>query len=207
MGNFVLEGFKYLYKSEEGDEVLLDLEDWFSNKGRVPFHDYFDNITVSTLILNNLDAHSSFCGSDQMISRYDICFGMLDTMFIREHTRSKDAKHITEYGASNDYIQKHFLNILSELKPESEYSKGCDERKSDMVVVNGVGKCPEPEAAVHKAYENLKDGGLLLAMCIGDTSLRQEMERAFPNEKKYLLAPDCAIWKVRKKDERNYCTE
>lgn len=198
MGNFALEGFKYLYKSEEGDEILLDLEDWFSNKGRVPFHDYFDNTTVSTLILNNLDAHSSFCGHDQVLSQYDICYCMLDTMFIREHTRSKDAKIIAEYGADNDIIQKHFLNILSELKPESEYIKGCADRKSDIAVVNGVGECTDPEGAVQKAYENLKDGGLLLALCIGNTAIRQEMERAFPNEKKYLLAPDCAIWKVRK---------
>ncbi|MCR4757101.1 MAG: hypothetical protein K5792_04805, partial [Butyrivibrio sp.] len=110
MGNFALEGFKYLYKSEDAYEVLLDLEDWFSNKGRVPFHDYFDNTTVSTLILNNLDAHAAFVGGDPVISQYDICYAMLDTMFIREHTRSKDAKLIIEYGASNDYIQKHFLN-------------------------------------------------------------------------------------------------
>lgn len=198
MGNFALEGFKYLYKSEEKDEVLLDLEDWFSNKGRVPFHDYFDNTTVSTLILNNLDAHPAFVGGDPVISQYDICYAMLDTMFIREHTRSKDAKLIIEYGASNDYIQKHFLNILAELKPESEYIKENDDRKSDMVVLNGVGECTDSEVAVKNAYEALKDGGVLFAMCIGQTPLKQEIERAFPNEKKYLLAPDCVIWKVRK---------
>lgn len=198
MGNFALEGFKYLYKAEDGDEVLLDLEDWFSNKGRVPFHDYFDNTTVSTLILNNLDAHAAFACGDAVISQYDICYAMLDTMFIREHTRSKDAKLVTEFGASNEIIKKHFLNILAELKPESEYMQGSHERKSDIVVLNGVGECAEPEVAVKKAYESLKDGGLLLAMCIGQTPIRQEIERAFPNEKKYLIAPDCAIWKVRK---------
>lgn len=197
MGNFAIEGFKYIYADEKEKEILLDLEDWFSNFGRVPFHDYFDNKTVSTLILENLEAHSRYCKNDSRLSGYEVAYALLDVFFIREHTKSKYPKNITEFGAENEVIQRHIGSILSELQPKSNYHRCNGILKSDIVIINATEEKESWEEIIEEALNCLVENGLLIVLCIGQDNMYKSMAKRFYNSKIYGIEGSM-LWKIRK---------
>lgn len=197
MGNFVIEGFKYIYEDEKEREILLDLEDWFSNFGRVPFHDYFDNKTVSTLILENLEEHSKYCKNYSHLSEYEVTYALMDVVFIREHTRSKYPKNIAEFGAENRIVQNHIENILLELQPKSQYCKCNNDCDNDIVIINATERKDSWEEIIEEALSCMTSGGLLIALCIGQDNMYESMVRRFHNSKIYRV-DDSMLWKIRK---------
>ena len=64
MGKFSTEGSKFIYSDEVKTVVLLDLDDYYSNHGRIPFHSDMTENTIPNLITKCLDNHQVFCKKD-----------------------------------------------------------------------------------------------------------------------------------------------
>ncbi len=183
MGNFALRDFKYIYIDDEREEILIDFTDNLSNKGRIPFHSEYTDITVNTLILDNMDKHDEFCLGNDWLKDYIPYYVLLDVIVIREHIKSKFPKKIIEFGAYDDIFGKHARNLLREMHPQSEYlrldnddSKITNEDdKAEVVYINGTTKVDGWDKIISAGIKHTKHGGLLLCFDVR----QKELEDAF----------------------------
>ncbi len=179
MGNFVTKDSKFIYSDGTGERLLLDLNDFLSNYGRIPFHSDLTEITVPNLVLLNMDNHVSFCNGDKRQENLLAYYTMLDVMFIREHTRSKYPKHVLEIG-DDLALYNHISQLAGVLHPEtviqmaenSDLSVGA-EKNEDIIFVSVLEK--ELSAEEVKSINNLlKPGGIVfLLSCVGNSTVSQ----------------------------------
>ncbi len=176
MGNLVVEGSRFIYRDFDSDEILIDLDDYFSNKGRIPFHSDLTDVTIPNLIVDNMDKHPLYCHGNVILENLCVYYTLLDVLFIREHIKTKFSKRILEVGSQNMVVANHLLTILGYLCPESEYKKINDEQLNelvnddrntfDIVLINGI----DEKGCFHKNIERCvrlnKSGGIIFALCI-----------------------------------------
>ena len=191
MGNFATRGSKFIYEDCGSEEILLDLDDFFFNKGRVPFHSDLTEVTVPNLIMCNMDLHPEFCvGESNQESLVNI-YTMLDVLFIREHVRSKSPKIIVELGYNSDVMSRHISSILKYLHPESSYTKimsaGDLCSNADIVLINASG-CIDDTADIIKICTKItKETGCVIMLNCGNSELCTEYCRNYPDYHNYML--------------------
>lgn len=122
MGDFALKDCKFVYIDDNSnEEVLIDLTDNMSNRGRIPFHSEFTDITIPYLVLRNMELHETFCENNRNLIKNEAYYSLIDVLFIREHIRTKFPKLVVQVGKSDDVLEKHIRNIARELHPETKY--------------------------------------------------------------------------------------
>ncbi len=197
MGSFAIRDSKFIY-SENSEEILLDLNDYFSNKGRVPFHSDLTDVTVPNLIVDLMDAHETMCGG----SEETLCcayYTLMDVMFIREHVKSKYPKAILVItGREKSILVEHISFLLDHIQPESEVycidcSEGADallqgtDESFDMVIVDGITGLNSGYEISEEAHRLVKTGGFTLGYFKSSSSLCDAFETTFRHAKKYSL--------------------
>jgi hypothetical protein len=192
MGNFVIRDYKFIYAGDS-EEVLLDLSDPFSNKGRIPFNSALTEITIPNLISLNMENHERYCGANTRLVRYEPYFVIMDLLLIREHIKSKYPKTIVEYGC-NDVLSLHYLAILKNLHPQTKYLiNKCDnngiseEVDADMVFVNGTDIIRNCDQMIASLHNYLNRGVFICAFVIGQEKLCDNLREVLGKGKEYRL--------------------
>ncbi|MBO6241725.1 MAG: hypothetical protein J6O61_12940 [Butyrivibrio sp.] len=196
MGDFVLRDYKFTYIDENSSkEVLLNLNDYLSNRGRIPFHSEFTNVTIPNIILRNMEMHESICGKNSNLIKYESYYSLIDVLFIREHIRNKFPKYVIQIGASDDVLSTHIKNIAKELHPETKYEVIYDleelikiQSKADIIFLYGSIHADSSGELENKFFRILKPNGWICALC-KKTDVFFEMK----NWKKYYLGADLMV--------------
>ena len=192
MGNFATKGSKFIYEDQGREETLLDLDDFFFNKGRVPFHSDLTEVTVPNLIVDNMDRHSEFCKGNGIQESLLIYYTILDILFVREHVRSKYPKVIVEIGNGSDVMMEHITEILGKLHPESSYTRVTQDNDpgtniADIVLINASEDTYGLEDFVQKSMEIVKDDGCVIMFDKGNPELCSAYCTHYPDYHKYTL--------------------
>ena len=197
IGIFEARGSQFVYIDKKGLHVLLDLEDYFSNKGRIPFHSDVTNITIPNLIVDMLDKHDEFSeGTDQ--ARLSVYYTMIDVLFIREHIKSSYPKRILELGAGNGVLTAHLTGIADVLHPESEYYqitidndvselKACEDGMFDITLINGSDNISDHMDIVTEALRLTASGGYIICLAEGQPYLANSFRLFAPTAEEYTL--------------------
>ncbi len=198
MGDFVLRDFKFIYlEGELREEVLLDLNDNLSNKGRVPFHSELTDTTIPNLVLSNMEKHELFCKNSEYLIPYEPYYALMDVLMIKEHVKSKYPKEIAIIGANDNVLINHFKEIIYDLMPDTGiYSckESTETDKADMVFINGTSDLDKCDETVELSLKILKKGGLLCAFSLGQKELYKSLEVLVPNGARYVLGKEAYIY-------------
>ena len=176
----------------------MDLNDYYSNKGRVPFHSNLTDVTIPNLIVKLMDDHSLMCEDDEevMLSAY---YTLMDVMFVREHVKSKYPKTILAItGEGNSPLIGHISFLLDSIQPESEVycidcSNGAEPLASgeddsfDMVIIDGSSLLNSAYEIAEEARRLLKTGGFMMGYFRSSSSLCDAFGTTFHGTKKYNL--------------------
>lgn len=118
MNNFVYENDQFIYNTITEKKILLDCNNFFGNKSRVPFHTLSDGPTVPKMILDLLAWHSEYSdGTNQQ--NWGIYYTLIDVLVTSYHVKSSSPKKILELGCSNGIMSYHLATILGKLHPQS----------------------------------------------------------------------------------------
>lgn len=207
-GIFVARDSRFLYIDKKGERVLLDLADYFANKGRIPFHSDLTDVTIPNIITSLMDKHNEIsCGTTQ--ADFLVYYTMLDVMFIREHIKSKYPKRILEAGASNGVLTAHFTEILENLQPESKYYQinvrdnteelaSADAEIFDITIINGSDTVSCYMDIVKEAIRLTAPGGYILCFSEGQTYLSNSFRLFAPGAEEYTLDGKNYIFEMHK---------
>ena len=201
MGNFVIRDYKFIYADGESEEILLDLLDPLSNKGRLPFNSGLTEMTIPNLITFNMQDHEKYCSNNVRLVKYEPYFTLMDILLVREHIKNKYPKTIVEYG-DNDVLSMHYVNILKHLHPETRYIfHKCDDSlaahdkaEADMVFINGTVNLREYDQIIENAMKDAHKGTFICSFIIGQVELRDKIHQAFGGGKEYKLNDTAEIY-------------
>lgn len=206
MGSFAIEGSKFVYRDRDEEETLIDFEDYFSNKGRVPFHTFMDDVTIPSLIIDNMDKHDEYCDGDAVKSSFSAYYTMLDVLFIREHIKTKYPKKVIEVGAPDTVITDHIMNILFELHPETEYHK-VDESEImdyqsgykdyfDIAIINGTCEDESWKEKLELVEKAVKSTARVLCLSVDQPLLEQLVSSMSGFIKEYCLSGNAKLFDI-----------
>ena len=201
MENFGIRDYKFIYSDDESEEILLDLLDPLSNKGRIPFNSGLTSITIPNLITFNMENHEKYCGDNIGLIQYEPYFVLMDVLLIKEHIKNKFPKTIVEYG-NNDVLAAHYENILRHLHPETRYIfRKCDDSLetydkvyADMIFINGTDIIPNFDHIIDATRKAVHKGIFICAFVIGQKELRDTIHHAFRGGRTYKLNDTAEIY-------------
>lgn len=191
MGRFATKGAKFIYEDCGCEETVLDLDDFFFNKGRVPFHSDLTEVTVPNLIVGNMDMHAELCEGDSIQECLIIYYTMLDVLFIREHVRSKSPKTVVELGCNSNVMSRHISSILKWLHPESSYTKNMSagglRNNADIVLINASDRIDDSVDIMKLCTKITKENGCVIMLDNGNSELFTDYCRNYPDYHIYTL--------------------
>lgn len=124
MGSFATRESKFIYADDEGEKIILDLNDFMKNKSRIPFHSITGDRTVSDIIVNLMDEHEPVSeGTDE--GRYIIEYTLMDTLIFEYAVQTSKPINAVELGAGNGVMSYHLGTIIGILNKESELCCVC----------------------------------------------------------------------------------
>ena len=196
MGSFVTKGSEFVYQTGNEERVLLDVGDYFSNKGRIPFHSDLTDVTVPSMIVSMMDAHASFCHTAEQADRLPY-YTMLDVMLVREHIKSKHPKRVLELGGDDDVLKNHWTFLLKKLHPDSVFEQKQEtdtaEETYDITIINGSTGIQDVDGTVAAAMRATRQGGMILCFAVRQPALEQAFYNVFQSVGRYNLQEDVAV--------------
>ena len=111
MGSFAARDSRFIYTDETGDQVLVDYNDFYRNKSRIPFHSITGDRTVPDLIMQLMDACEGLSvGSPEegLLLEYTL-FDILFSTFIAGF---REPARVVEIGCQNGILSYHLGTIL-----------------------------------------------------------------------------------------------
>lgn len=118
MNNFVYKNNQFIYNTITERRILLDCNNFFENKSRVPFHTLSDGPTVPNMIFDLLTWHSGYSEHTNQ-PNYGPYYTLIDVLVTAYHVKSADPKKLLELGCANGLMSHHLATILGKLHPDS----------------------------------------------------------------------------------------
>lgn len=115
MGSFILADNRFVFEQQDRTQLLLDMNDFLSNKSRISFHRYpgQDHPILSDLLLRLLEKAKS--NSEEMT----LPVIMTDTLLAARLIRSSRPVRVLEYGCQDGLFSSHMAELLGSFHGES----------------------------------------------------------------------------------------
>lgn len=115
MGSFILADNRFVYEQQGRTQLLLDMNDFLSNKSRISFHRYpgQEHPILSDLLLRLLEKAKS--GEEEMT----LPVIMTDTLLAARLIRSSQPFRVLEYGCQDGQFSSHIAELLGTFHGES----------------------------------------------------------------------------------------
>ena len=197
MGSFLAEETRFIYKDNETSKVLLDFNDFMSNKSRIPFHSAEGYKTIPDIIEELMDEHIrvSEGTKDQ---KYLALYTMFDVLLFRFLVADSKPRKLLEVGADDGILSVHISRIMDLIHPDSEYYKVnmtetgilqlVKDKSTDIVVINGNMEYECPDGIIKEIKRIHTDTGMIMCISNVQNTLFKDMFLLLNNniEKYYL---------------------
>lgn len=148
MGNLTIENNKFIYEERErkAKKVLLDCNDYFSNKSRIPMHSLDNDLTIPGLLLQLFKWHNQLCANQSEDS--DVMEALLmDILLTTFLIKTPMSQRVLEIGCTNGVLSYHLATLLGRFNVESALCCVCNKigNSSDnswLDMISLVGKMP-----------------------------------------------------------------
>ena len=230
MSQIITKGQKYYFESNGIERVILDCEDFLSNKSCIPMHRLPDtnNLTIPILLNALVQMEQKQSGDNVFL------FYLFDLVLVSRLIRTKNPIRIMEYGCSKGEFSQHIAELIGRFNNESQmvcvndridaaWSKRIgavepevlpritfiagdfgdihyEENYFDIVFINGKVNFEYPGTVFEDAMRMTKDSGEIMVMSCETPLLDSVFQLYFDNYEVYEITPQYKLYVTANKD-------
>lgn len=125
MGILTVENNKFIYEERNTKRVLLDCNDYLSNKSRIPMHSFDNDLTIPGLLLQLFKWHKQLCANQSEDS--DVMEALLiDVLLTAFFIKTPMSKRVLEIGCTKGVLSYHLATLLGRFNVESSLCCVCN---------------------------------------------------------------------------------
>ncbi len=229
MNTIDLENDTFIYNGKEKHTVLLDCNNFLSNKSRIPMHSLVGDRTVPELILLLIDNQDPFAMANLL----------LDILVTSELIKTAFPVKVLEFGAAGGVVSYHLATLLGKFQPESflccvSDSIGSEsenrwldhivlvneppklsllagdyddthlqESEFDLIVINGSVNYENPQDVIREAERLIKKDGTIICYSVGSLCLKKDFKAFFSQTVEYPISESENIVIAKSFDKRD----
>ena len=226
MGRIAIKNNIFYFCEEGGERVLLDCNDFLSNRSRVPLHSLQGSVTIPGILLDLI----------RQQEEYLMEYLLVDVLMVPYLMRSPLPVKVLEIGCMNGMMSYHIATLLGKFHRESKLCCVCDaignesgndwvdrvaaveeppklslfvtdyddiqlrDNHFDIVVINGFAYFDKPFDMIKEAKRLLKGGGMMLHYSHCHTLLQDSLRFEFPGSEEYILDSQSSVIMVQDKE-------
>ncbi len=194
MSSLILEEKRILFSNGSEERVLLDFQDYLSNKSRLPLLGNPGAISLMGIFQELLTDLGNREG--EVDDSYHL---ILDILVAKIHMASPGPKHILLLGYEGGILEAHFDRLISAFHPFSVLfpypyeilTQDLGEKIFDLIMILGDQSADQPDIILKNAEKLKKDGGRIIISAPTDPLLEGLFLMKYPERE------ECASEKGR----------